>query len=267
MGRPHSRRRLPTARRRARTPIPARQPRPRRALPRAHPRSRARAKARLVAVGWPGTWYRAPRPESPADGIERLEDNKERCRILLDRYGVLTREHANREGGAFRWAAVFPALRIMELSGEVVAGLFFEDLSGPQFAEPQALRQMERLGRPGATFWINALDPASPCGLGLALADLPQRRLANHLGWLEGELAVVSENYARRLTIRADPDDAGLDALLRHLIPICRAHKRLAVETINGEPARGSPFLPALARHLRPITDHRGVYFETASPA
>ena len=226
-------------------------------------RGRARAKARMAAVGWPGTWYRTPRQEVPADNMERLEENKERCRVLLDRYGVLKREHANREGGAFRWAAVFPALRIMELSGEIVAGLFFEDFSGPQFALPQALRQIERFDKSGATFWINALDPASPCGLGLALPDLPQRRLANHLGWFEGELAIVSENYARRLTIHLDPDDAGLDALLPNLIPICRARKRLALETVNGEPARSSPYLPALSRHLRAVTDHRGVYFES----
>ena len=156
-------------------------------------RGRVRANARMVAVGWPGTWYRAPRHEVAADNMERLEENKERCRILLDRYGVLTREHANREGGVFRWAAVFPALRIMELSGEIVAGLFFEDFSGPQFALPQALRQLERLDKSAATFWISALDPASPCGLGLAQPDLPHRRAANHLGWFEGELAIVSE--------------------------------------------------------------------------
>ena len=230
---------------------------------RSRTRGRVRAKARMVAAGWPGTWYRAARQELPADGIDRLEDNKERCRILLDRYGVLTREHANREGGTFRWAAVFPALRLMELSGEIVAGLFCKDFSGPQFALPQALRQLERLRKSGATFWINALDPASPCGLGLALPDLPQRRLANHLGWLDGELAIVSENHARRLTIRLDPDDAGLDALLPNLIPICRARKRLTLETINGEPARSSPFLAALSRHLRMVADHNGIYFET----
>ena len=60
-----------------------------------------------------------------------LEDQKERVRILLARYGLLTREIANREGGLFRWAALFNALRVMELSGEVLAGLFVKDMSGP----------------------------------------------------------------------------------------------------------------------------------------
>ena len=228
-----------------------------------HLRLRMRAKATAVSRGWPGTWYRVPDTASASDAIERLEENKERSRILLDRYGVVTREMANREGGVLRWAALFPALRIMELSGEVVSGLFFESLSGPQFALPQAVRNLERLNKAQATFWISALDPASPCGLGAGIEGLPQRRVGNHLGYFEGELAVVSETFARRLTIRLDVDDPGLDALLPNLARICSARKRLATETINGEPARSSPYLAALSRHLATVADHKGVYLES----
>ena len=182
--------------------------------------------------------------------------------MLLDRYGVLSREQANREGGAFRWAAVFPALRLMELAGEVVAGLFFEELSGPQFALPAAVRALERLGSDQGGFWINALDPVSPCGLRLALPHLPRRQAANHLGWFAGRLALISENHGRRLTIALPPDHPGLDELLPHLAALCRRRRRLATRTINGEPARLSPYLPTLARHLAVVRDHKGVYFE-----
>ena len=227
------------------------------------PVRRSRSRARGVSMGWPGTWYRCEAPAPVTDGIEKLEQNKERCRLLLDRYGVLTREHANREGGPFRWSAVFPALRLMELSGEVVAGLFFEEMSGPQFALPEAARRLERLRKSGGTFWISAHDPVAPCGLGLALPDLPHRRAGNHLGYFEGALALVSENFARRLTIRLDPDHPGLDSLLPNLAILCRRRKRLTPESINNEPARVSPYLTALSRHLAVVKDHKGVYFET----
>ena len=227
------------------------------------PVRRSRSRARGVSMGWPGTWYRCEPPAPVADGIEKLEQSKERCRLLLDRYGILTREHANREGGPFRWSAVFPALRLMELSGEVVAGLFFEEMSGPQFALPEAARRLERLGKSHATFWISAHDPVAPCGLGLALPDLPHRRTGNHLGYFEGTLALVSENFARRLTIRLDPDHPGLDSLLPNLAILCRRRKRLTPESINGEPARASPYLAALSRHVAVVKDHKGVYFET----
>ena len=226
-------------------------------------RTRLRARASGVALGWPGTWYRIPDAPMASDAIERLEEGKERSRVLLDRYGILTRELANREGGALRWSALFPALRVMELSGEVVSGLFFDTFSGPQFALPQAVRQLERLRTAEQTFWISAVDAVSPCGLGTGIEGLPQRRLGNHLGYFEGTLAVVSESFARRLTIHLGVDDPGLDALLPNLARLCAARKRLATETINGEPARGSPYLAALSRHLSTVTDHKGVYLET----
>ena len=224
----------------------------------------SRIRARGVALGWPGTWYTVPPPQTVVDAVERLEAGKERCRALLDRYGVLCRELAGREGALYRWSALFPALRLMELAGEVVSGLFFDGLSGPQFAVPEAVRELQRFSRAGATFWVSALDPVAPCGLGLGEMSprLPQRRLGNHLGWFEGALAVVSERYGKRLAIGLPPDDPGVDALLPHLAALCRARGRLTPETVNGEPLRASPHLPALARHMRAVTDHKGVYFE-----
>ena len=224
---------------------------------------RTRARARGASMGWPGTWYRVDSSPEETEGIEALEERKERCRLLLERYGVLTREHANREGGPFRWVALFPALRLMELGGEIVAGLFFEELSGPQFALPEAIRRLERLATGRASFWINAMDPAAPCGLGLADEALPHRRIANHLGYFDGNLAIVSENFARRLAIHLGPDDPGLDALLPNLAALCRRRRRLTVDTINGDPARTSPYLPALSRHLAVVKDHKGVYLES----
>ncbi|MDE0692008.1 MAG: DEAD/DEAH box helicase [Gammaproteobacteria bacterium] len=230
------------------------------ALRRAGMRSRMRARA--TAIGWPGTWYQVQRSEPSDNALDRLDAARERARALLDRYGVLTREQANREGGAFAWRRVFPALRLMELGGEVVAGLFFAGLSGPQFALPAALRHLERLQMEGATFWINALDPVSPSGLGLAEQGYPQRRGSNHLGYLDGKLAIVSETNARRLQIHLEPDDPGLDTLLPNLDALARHRRRLAIETVNDTPTRLSPYLPALSRHLTAVSDHRGVYFQ-----
>ena len=145
----------------------------------------------------------------------------------------------------------------MELGGEVLAGLFFSDLSGPQFALPGAIRQLERLEPRGSTFWIAALDPASPCGLGLALDALPQRRGGNHLGYADGELAIVAEANARRLTILLEPDDARLDLLLPNLDLLARARKRLTDR--NGQTAyrhgkaRTCPRFPATWTRWRTI--------------
>ena len=225
-------------------------------------RRRVRARARQAATGWPGNWFLVPPVETPQDALSQLEAAKDRCRVLLDRYGIVCRELANREGGAFRWAAVFGALRVMELAGEVLAGLFFEDLSGPQFALPVALRQLERLDTARSTFLVAATDPIAPTGLGLDWEGLPQRRQGSYLGLHAGVLAFAAENQGKRLRFALDPEDPALDALLGQFVAMPRSNRRWVIQTVNEVPTKESPYLPTLERNLRLVRDHRGVYVE-----
>ncbi len=48
--------------------------------------------------GFAGNWQLIEPILSDSDPLTALEDDKERARLLLDRYGILTRELANREG-------------------------------------------------------------------------------------------------------------------------------------------------------------------------
>ncbi len=93
---------------------------------------------------FPGNWHLVPRPELPDDLLETEERRKDRVRLLLDRYGILFRELLQREWPALRWSNVFRALRIMELSGEVMAGIFFHGIPGPQFISHRAFRRLQR---------------------------------------------------------------------------------------------------------------------------
>jgi len=55
---------------------------------------------------------------------------------------------------------------------------------------------------------------------------------------------------------------SALDEVCAPLVHLARARKRFPVETINGEPADASPYLPALSRVLTPVRDHRQTLFE-----
>lgn len=219
---------------------------------------------RAAAAAWAGTWYLTPPSPAPADPLEALEETKEIARLLLDRYGLVCRELANREGGRSRWARLFRALRVMELSGEVLAGYFFAGLSGPQFLTPAALPLLERPDHaPTRTFWCNALDPVSPCGLGLDWPALPQRRPQNYLVFHRHELALVVENLGRRLTFHLEPDDPACrdaTAVLTHLLG---RQRRLAVESVNGEPLRNSAYRAVIAGAGRIVSDHRTSFLES----
>ncbi|MEM1229636.1 MAG: DEAD/DEAH box helicase [Pseudomonadota bacterium] len=213
--------------------------------------------------GWPGTWHWQPLDAAHAtDPLSELESAKEAARLLLDRHGVICRELANRDHPALRWSAVFKALRIMELAGEVQAGLFYEGFSGPQFARPEVPAQLHRARSPAA-FWLAASDPAAPCGLGLKWPGPlkpPARRRGNYLAFAEGELALVVHNDGRRLAFAPAPSDAGVLALLPVLVHLARSRRSITVERINDEPALTSPYRSALAQCLNVTSDHRHLY-------
>ena len=209
-----------------------------------------------TAASVPGDWYRIEDPDSgqvEPDALEIEELNRERVRQLLQRYGVLFRELLARELPALRWGHLFRTLRIMELSGEVLAGHFFSGISGLQFISPAAYRLL-REGLPSdRIFWMGALDPASPCGLALEelKGRLPPRRVGNHLVYHGAQLVVVARRHGRELQIEVGPDHPFLRDYLGFLkVLLTRQFDPLhgiAVESINGEPATDSPFAAPLA--------------------
>jgi len=215
--------------------------------------------------GFAGNWRLVGAPEAPGDPLTALEEDKERARLLLDRYGFLTRELANREGGNLRWARLFRALAMMELAGEITSGYFFEGLTGPQFMTPAALQLFNRLGDPttASSFWMNATDPASPSGLGLGDPALPRRRAQNYLSYLDDELALVVENGGSRLTFYQPHDHPRLIEALGPLEHLVARDRRVMVQTINDQDARTSPYLAPIGTILKGVKDHKQITFES----
>jgi ATP-dependent Lhr-like helicase len=218
------------------------------------------------AQAYPGSWFLFPRPETEAgaDLIEQEERRKDRVRLLLDRYGLLFRELLRREPPRFRWPDLFRTLRLMELSGEILAGYFFKDIPGPQFISPPALRTFLQEAE-DAVYWMSAVDPASPCGLpidGLRGA-FPKRVEGSHLVFHGTRLVLTSNRKGRVLALLVPADDLRLPEyleVLRHLLTreFDRV-ERLVIETINGEPSPESSYLPVLKRHFDTVVDRNQV--------
>ena len=217
-----------------------------------------RHRARAVARGWPGNWRLTEEIRPVGDALEKLEEDKERVRVLAARYGLLNRDIVSRET---RWGDLFKAVRVMELAGELIAGHFFEGLSGPQFIAPRALNRWQNLQLPHS-FWMSAIDPAAPCGLSVNWPELPRRLPGNYLSFIDGELALVIENNGARLTFHIAPDHPDIDAVTAPLEYLAQSRRRIAVDTINGANPRRSPYLECLDRTLTRTSDHKRVYFE-----
>ena len=205
-----------------------------------------------TALPLAGAWFRLPHPAPPEDLIEAEERNKDRIRILLDRYGLLFRELLKKEALPFRWPALFRTLRLMELSGEVLAGFFFEGIPGLQFISHKAFRVLQRKLPERAVFWLSAADPASLCGLGLEpFKDrLPRRLDTNHLVFRGPEPVLISERRGAALTFLVGPKDPEIQSFLSPLHHLLQRRiqplRQIKVETINGQPAASSPYLDIL---------------------
>ena len=57
------------------------------------------------------------------------------------------------------------------LGGEIVAGHFIDGVAGLQFASHETIRRLRDGLDEGRVWWLNAVDPASPCSLGFDLDD------------------------------------------------------------------------------------------------
>lgn len=133
---------------------------------------------RALAARWkggapvPGLWF--PLSSGEYDSIDKLHELElamTTIRALVRRYGFVCKAFVDREASGRSWSSLFVALRRLELSGELVSGSFFTGLDGPQFMGREALALFRGGYKTGRIWSVNALDPASPCGIALAGHD------------------------------------------------------------------------------------------------
>ena len=198
-----------------------------------------------------GSWFALPEePTAPDDILAEDDNDRERARIVLDRYGIVFRTLLQRELPTLKWGSLFRALRILELGGEVVAGHFINGVSGLQFATHQTIQRLREGLDEDRIWWINAVDPTSPCSLGLEITDwpLPRRVPGNHLVFHGRNLVVVSQRRGSELMIRVAPDHPDLLTYLGFLTTLLtrveQPLRRVDLESVNGDPAGSSVYRP-----------------------
>jgi ATP-dependent Lhr-like helicase len=173
--------------------------------------------------------------------------------VLLERYGVVTRETVQAEGIAGGFSAVYPVLKAMEETGRVRRGYFVEGLGGAQFALPGAVDSLraERDApmEPAATV-LAATDPAQPYGAALPWPrrdDEDRRSYARAAGAFvalaDGEPVVYVERGLRGISTfpafaRPGMAEVALAAVVAR--PSWPGRRNPSIERIDGVPARES---------------------------
>ena len=175
------------------------------------------------------------------------------ARVLLERYGVVTREVAQAESLEGGFSSVYEVLKVMESSGRIRRGYFVAGHGGVQFALPGAdedlrAQRTPKEDAPRARV-LSAVDPANPYG---ALLPWPERegsaaagRLARTAGAFvvlhQGALAGYLQSSAGGLTTFASEPNSQRDrALAQALAAWARAQplrRAFRIATIDGAPA------------------------------
>jgi ATP-dependent Lhr-like helicase len=172
--------------------------------------------------------------------------------ILLERYGVVTRETVRAEGIAGGFSALYAELSKLETLGTARRGYFVESLGGAQFALSAAVERLRALRtdeNTGGALVVAATDPANPYGASLPWPKRdwngrgPARVPGAYLVTIGGEPVLFAEKNGRNLVPLAEHQDEdtlrqALEALAEHVRK--GRIRQLAVERYDGEPVHGS---------------------------
>jgi ATP-dependent Lhr-like helicase len=171
--------------------------------------------------------------------------------VLLERYGVVTRETVRAEGIAGGFSALYAELSKLETLGTARRGYFVEGLGGAQFALSAAVERLRALRtdeNDAGALVIAATDPANPYGASLPWPKRdytgrgPARVPGAYLVTVDGDPVLFAEKNGRNLVPLAGHHDERLREALGALAG--HVHKgrirQLAVERFDGEPIVGS---------------------------
>jgi ATP-dependent helicase Lhr and Lhr-like helicase len=200
--------------------------------------------------------------------------------LLLERYGVLTREQVLAEGVKGGFAMLYDTLSNLETLGVCRRGYFVEGMGGAQFALPGAVERLRsarsasgssRVDTGGAssevarTLVLAAADPAQPYGAALSwpkregLDRRPARVAGAYVVLVADAPVLYVERGGRGLLTLAEGREEEREALteaLRALAEAVRAGRvpKLSLERIDGAPAIAS----GLAQTLLELGFHSG---------
>ncbi len=184
--------------------------------------------------------------------------------LLLERYGIVTREQVLAEGIPGGFSAIYGELSQLETLGVARRGYFLEGLGGAQFALPGAVERL-RARRPVghvapnaddpemSALVLSAVDPAQPYGAALPWPKSdsgrrPARTAGAHVVLVGGDPVLYVDRGGRGLSTLVPAGDGRLEPALAALADHVRAGriKRLGLEKVNGEPAMSSPLAASL---------------------
>ena len=206
----------------------------------ATPRRRAARRSGPLVVDRRAVPYRTDDPAAR---------RRTQAELLLERYGIVTREQVLAEGIPGGFSSLYDSLGALETIGIARRGYFVEGLGGAQFALPGAVERLRAQKDDDAAppVVLAATDPAQPYGAALKWPETPRRpaRQAGAYVVLTGaEPVLFVERGGKGIQVLVDADDPRVEPSLAALAEAVKRGriKRLALERVDGEPVVGSAY-------------------------
>jgi ATP-dependent Lhr-like helicase len=172
--------------------------------------------------------------------------------VLLERYGIVTRETVLAEGVPGGFAGLYSELSNLETLGTARRGYFVEGLGGAQFALAGAVERLRglRADEPAGPLVLATTDPANAYGASLPWPKRdgdsgrrPTRTPGSYVVMLDAEPVLYVERGGKGLLPLREPGGWLHDALEALADHVRRGRlKRLAIERFDGEPVVGSEY-------------------------
>ncbi len=215
----------------------------------------------------------------------RTERIHAQAMVLLERYGVVTREAVASEAVDGGFSAVYPVLKLLEEGGRIRRGYFVDGLGAAQFALPGAVDRLRALrdlpgevaGEHGrAVHVLAAADPANPYGAALSWPRrgegdkrVFQRAAGAYVVLVDGAAALYVDRGGSSLQVLPAADEpAVLGVALRALgdLPADGRVRELVIGKVDGEPVGASAHRNAmLAAGF--VAGYRGLVLRAGHPA
>jgi ATP-dependent Lhr-like helicase len=171
--------------------------------------------------------------------------------LLLERYGIVTREHVLAEGIPGGFSSLYDSFGALETVGVCQRGYFVEGLGGAQFALPGAAERLraQRDDDAAPPVVLAATDPAQAYGAVLKwpprdATRAPSRQGGAHVVMAAAEPVLYVERGGKGLQVLVEDDDPRLLPAIEALTSAVERGRirKLGVERVNGEPVVGSPW-------------------------
>jgi ATP-dependent helicase Lhr and Lhr-like helicase len=174
--------------------------------------------------------------------------------LMLERYGIVTRESVLAEGVPGGFATLYGEFGNLELLGTARRGYFVEGLGGAQFALSGAVERLRSLPAPDGSYLVlAATDPAQPYGSVLPWPKLegnrrPARAPGAYVLMRDGDALVYVERGGRGVLRLAELRGEALGEAMSALAEAAAEGSipKLGIERVDGEPVIGSGLEEAL---------------------